>query len=404
MMNDNQRNFRFVVAIAVTVLFIIAAPSTSTGFQVSPSVALVGSWDSNVYNTNTDETSDYIFRALPRLTFFQDAYQTTIQIGGGIQSEVYADNSELNKTVATSDVYLTVEDPLLLTPRLTLRPYFRFVNSNDPVRRNELTQFFVPGIPPSEAVITARGKEKEYRGYLLMGYRVTPKIDIYAGGGVTQRKISESTQFDSQDSRRVNVDTSFLYRLTPRLSSGVFYNAGFYSWELAPDNDTHTVGLQGRYRLTELYTLTLRGGSTFLDGPATVVRDGWYPYGSLDLRYQRQYFGVFLRSSYELAGGSDGQMVKRGSVVLRMENQISEKWSWHLRGYYQTNVSLDNPATVDVDTIYGGGGIEYHAYEWASVLLRGDIIRQSSSGLQVNDVDRESVFLGASVSKPYKPY
>jgi len=404
MMNGNQRNSRFPIAITITVFFVLSAPSAAVGFQVSPSIALVGSWDSNIFNTNTDETSDYVFRALPRITFFQDAYQSTIQVGGGIQSEWYADNSDLNKLVATSDVYLTVEDPLLLTPRLTLRPYFRFVNSDDPVRRNELTQFFVPGIPPSEAVITARGKEKEYRGYLLMGYRVTPKVDLLVGGGVTQLDVGDSTTSDSQDSRRVTGDTSFLYSLTPRFSSGVFYNAGFNTWERDPNTDTHTVGLQGRYRLSELYTLILRGGATFLDGPATVVNDGWYPYGRLDLRYQRQYFVFLLRGSYELVGGSIGQMVKRGNVVVRMENRISEKWSWHLRGYYQTNVSLDNPATVDVDTIYGAGGIEYHANEWASVLLRGDIVRQSSSGLDENDVDRESVFLGVSLSKPYKPY
>ena len=401
--------YRGISILASTILFIVCAiPVRAANIQMIPTIALDGAWDSNIFNANTDETSDSIFRARPRLTFFINAYQTTILVGGGIVSEWYADNSDLDSITAAKDATLSVENPMQLSPRLTLRPFFRFVESEDAVQRNELTQAPTPDIPPSQAIVTERQKERLYQGFLRFGYRLTPRTDVFLGGGITEYNYSgDSATTGNQDSRTVNGDVSFLYQLTPRFASGMFYNAGFNSFEQAPDSETDTVGLEARYRLTELHTLRMRGGATYLHqsgNNTTQGYDEWHPYGGVDLTYGRRYMWVSMQSTYEVTGGSFGQTTERWNMALRMKDRITETWSWNLSGAYQTNQSNDEPQTVNVDTFQGKAGVECRVVEWATVMLSGIIVRQSSSGTQENDVDRESVILGVRFGKPYKPF
>lgn len=401
--------------IAVLLLASYSLPANAAKVEVIPSIALEESWDSNIFNTPSDENSDFISRVKPRLDFQFATYQTTTKIGGGIQSEWYADHSELNSYTALKNLDLTVAEPLQITPRFWVSPYASFVESDDAVRRNELTQALAPDIPPSEAVVTGRTKTRDYRGFLRMRYLLTPRVDISAGGGVTRREFSgttggiATTGLTLENSTQTVGDADIFYAVSPRLSSGIFLNTGFNSFETSPDSMTFTGGVAGRYKLTPMHTLMVRGGATYLRESAAAtgpqgIRWFWFPYGNLAVEYTWQRFTARLAGSYELVGaGSFGQTTKRGNISLTMTHQFAEKWWGNLSGFYQNNRSFEDPVTVNVDTVQGTAGMRYAALKWASFYLNGNIVRQRSKALEGSDVARESVFLGVLLSTTYEP-
>jgi hypothetical protein len=343
-----------------------------------------------------------------------NTYQTTTRLGGGIQSEWYVDHTDLNEAAATKTIDLAVTEPIQITPRFSLGLFGSFVESNDAVRRNELTQAPAPDLPPSEAIVTERTKSRDYRGSIRMGYLLTPRVDVSLGGGVSKREFTGDTAgvvtggISLEDSTSVNGDAALYYAITPRFSSGVFVNAGFNSFEVRPNSETYTAGLTGRYRLTALHTLTARAGATYLTESSNVPGqddETWSPYGSLALAYTKGGFLASLRGTYEIVGaGSFGEVTKRGSVALAMTDQFAERWWWDCGGFFQNNRSSQEPLTVDFTTVQGRVGIRYVIADWASLFLRGTIARQRSEGTRGADIDRESAFLGVNLSAVKKLY
>ena len=389
----------------------LAMPVYAANLNVIPAVSLQETWDSNIFNTSSGEESDFIFRAVPSLTIVIQAFHTSANITGGFQLERYADHDELNETVATQNFNLSVTEPFRITPRFSLRPLASYVETRDSVRRNELAQPTTVELPPPETVVTERRKARDYRAGLQMMYLLTPNLDLSVGGGISKREFVEDvTGTDLEDSRSITGDLSVLYRLSQRFFSGIFINTSYNTFDNSTDSRTFGGGLAGRYILSEHYTFDARIGASYLKESADATgqeNKEWTPYGRLSLGYAWQNFIATLLGSYELAGGgSFGQTTKRGSVILTLTDRFAERWWWNIAGLYQNNKSTNGPVTEDIDTFQGTAGIRYAVFQWASLQLAGNVIRQRSNltGGGEGDLNRESIFLGFNIGKPYQVY
>lgn len=400
-----RRNHPIVISSLAAVLVLFACLSAdAANLRAIPSLALEERWDSNVFNAPGDEESDFVFRASPRLTLSIDAFQSTLNFGGGVDFEKYVDHSELESNPLTKFFELTMGTPFRITPRFSMQPSARYVETRDAVRRIELTQAVEPGLPPSESLVTGRTEVRETSGSLQLTYLLTPRVDLGIGGGGVRREFVDATP-GVVDSRTISGNASLAYRVTPRFSSGMYFDTSYNSFDNLPNSRTYTGALTGTYLLTEKLTIDARAGASLAresTGVGDERIDTWSPTGRLSITYSARDFRAILFGSYELAGaGSLGRTTKRGNIVLTLTDRFTPRWSWDLSGYFQTNRSTDAVVTEDLVTASGTAGVAYQAFEWATIRLSGNTFRQWSHGVTGDNLERSSVLLGLTISKVY---
>jgi uncharacterized protein (PEP-CTERM system associated) len=403
-----ERWIVFLIAVPLIVSIGESRANAATLFA-TPSLSVDESWDSNVFNTPTQEESDFIFRVIPRLTLSVQTSYTTVSLTGGYEFDKYADHDELDSNSATKDINLTASGPIRLSPRFSILPSALYVETEDLTRRNRFTQAPSPVLAPSDVVVTTRTKSRDYRAALLMTYQATPTLDVSVGGGVAKRDfIKLPVGATQQDSRTVTGDASISYRFSPRFSSGIFFNASFNDYDTSPSTSAYTSGLSGDYKISELFDLSARAGATYLEtdaGGTSPKSEDWFPFGRIAIGYSKQSFRATIDGSYTVtAAGSFGDTTKNTTIAIALSDRFFVKWEWNLAGYYQKSRSATKPITQDVSTTTGTAGIRYKPVLWASVGISGEILRQNAKTGFGNDVDRDSVTLDVTLSKPYKLY
>lgn len=375
----------------------------------TPSLSVEEAWDSNIFNAPDQEESDFVFRAIPRLTLSLDTSYTTVSLTGGYELEKYSDHSELDSNSATKDVNLSATKPILVSPRFSILPTALYVESEDLTRRNRFTQAPVPVLSPSDVVVTERTKSRDYRAALLMTYQVTQTTSVSAGGGVAWREFTSVPPGSNlEDSRTATGDASVSHRFSRRFSSGLFFNTSYVSYDVSPNTRTYSSGLTADYTISEFYFVSARAGATYLEEATQVTtpkNEEWIPYGRITLRYSRKDFRATLDGSYTASsGGTFGQSTKNTTIVMSLADRITQHWDWELSGYFQNSRSSVKPVTQDINILSGSAGIRYRPVPWASFGLRGEMFRQDSRNTLGQDIDRDSAVFDVTLSKIYKLY
>jgi hypothetical protein len=396
----------FAGSVLAAVFCLLAPPDSGAELKAVPSISLEGGWDSNLYNSSTDDVSDVIFRAGPGLTLLFDAFQTTASVSAKFEFEKYIDNKDLEDNPSAIDLRLSTAEPMKITPRFSLSPYVGYLETTDSWRQNQLISPPTTGIPPADQIVVGKSKQRYYLAGLKMDYLVSPRVDFTLEGGATKTdRLPSVTDPAPEDSRTIFGDTSLLYRFNPKFSSGVYLSASWDSWTSSPDAQTYSVGLEGTYKLVQQYTLIGRAGVAHYQedaGPTSEGTDDWTPTAAFSLNYMKKFFSATLSASTEPSGGSGfGVLTDRLTVYLSLTDQFAENWWWDLSGSYQRNKSIDQPTDEKIETWWGGARIRYTPTKWATLFIKGDIYRQSDSIGTEGDIERETVYAGVEFSTAY---
>lgn len=397
---------RALIAIASTLISgVVWDPAESANLRVTPSLTLGERWDSNVFVESTNEVSDFVLRVSPALSFSLDIYRTTVNLTGGVDVDKYSNHKELDQAPTSKHIELTTAQPLALTPRFSALPTARVVETRDVSRRLELTQAILPGLPPSEQIAIGRTNTRETSAALRFVYVLTEKMDFGFGGGGVRRDFLDGAA-GVVDSRALSGNVLFTYRITPRLTTGLYSDTTYNWFASGPDTRTYTVALSANHTFTENYSLAARAGATHLRSPTGNGDDRngmWAPNGGFSVTFTSREFLANASFAYELSGGgSYGATTRRVTTSVAFSDRFAPRWSWVLSASYQMNRSVDSLVNVDVDTANGVGGLRYEAAEWVLFRIGGEIMRQWARDPQVGvDVNRYSVALGVTLGDTY---
>lgn len=394
-------------ALAAIGVLVPTSRAAAARFDITPAISFDQVYDTNVFNTNGNEKGDFIFRVTPAVTFSILMPETTLNLRTSITSDTYYKYSELNST--NSAISLGIDaTPIRITPRFSIAPSGHFVQARNSYLRNQLVPPGDPLQPASTATENQIRKSRDYGAALRGIYLLTEKSEFSIGGGFTKLQFLDNVVGGDVDSRVVAGDTTLTYRFTPLLTSGLFFNTAYNTFENGRDSRTYSGGLTGTYLFSPAVTMSARAGASRATetGQAGLPdRTTWSPAVSLSLAYAVMDFRAALTGSIDQAGGGSlGQTTRRETVGVSFSDRFATRWTANLSGSYQLNRSLDPAVSGDLTSAYGIAGIEYQPATWATLHLSGTAFRQWADGTLGTDLARYSAFVGFTLSKTYNVY
>jgi hypothetical protein len=390
-------------------------PTDAVGMNmdVIPSVRLEEGWNSNVFNTSTDEVSSFGTRLTPALALrFTSTDNVALQISGNYEMIRYYDTEAKD---ADSDTWFFRIDSTggwSLTPTLSMVPSVYYLNTTDSSRRTQLVPSGDPVLPPVTITNYGNTNTEDFGGAVNFNYLMTPNVTIGVSGNYSEQRFSDVTDNTAgsglTNSKTTGGNASVSYLFSPRTSLGILVAGNHQTYETTPDSNTLSGGILFGYQFSP--TLRLAGvfGMSYIrqsEAPGIPEQRTSAPSGLFNASYTSETFTANVYGSAVYSGGSGfGEATRLYTAGLAFSGRFTREWSWNLSGTYQVSRSAFETDAVDLTTIYGTAGLSYKPWEWGSLDLTGNLNRQTSDGQFGDTLNNYSALLGITIGKPYKIY
>jgi len=405
---------RFFLAFVSALIPMMATDAMGVNMDVIPSVRLEEEWQSNVFNTSTDEVSSFGTRLTPGLALkFTSVDNVMLQISGNYE-KVWYHNSEARD--ADTDTWFFRVDSTggwKLTPSLSMHPSVYYVNTVDSSRRTQLVPSGDPVLPPVTITNYGNTKTKDFGGAMNFSYLATPNLTLGVNGNYSEQRFSEGTDNTTgsglTNSKTTGGNASVSYLFSPRTSLGILVAGNHQTYDNNPDSDTLSGGILFGHQFSPEFRLDGAFGMSFIrqsEAAGIPKQRESAPSGLINFNYASEGFTAGIFGSAVYSGGSGyGEATRQYTAGLSISDRFAREWSWSLSGAYQVSRSVFQTAeSVDLTTIYGTAGLSYKPWEWGSLDLTGNLNRQTSNGQVGEPLSNYSALLGFTVAKPYKIY
>ena len=382
--------------------------AAGVNMDVIPSVRLEEGWNSNVFNSSTNEVSSFGTRLTPglglRLTSPEDV---SILLTGNYEILRYHDSDAEEADSDTWFFRLNSTGAWAFTPNLSMIPSVYYLNTNDSYRRTQLVPSGDPVLPPVTITNYGRTNTENFGGALDFSYRMTPSATIGVNGNYSEQRFTDSASDSGlTDSTTIGGNASVSYQFSPRTKLGILFAGNHQTYDNAPDSDTLSGGILFGYQFSPTFRVDGVFGMSYIrqnEAPGIPEERESAPSGLINFSYTSETFKANVYGSAVYSGGSGfGEASRQWTAGLLFSDQFARDWSWNLRGTYQVSQSVFVTDAVDTNTIYGTAGLSYKPWVWGTLDLTGNMDRQTSDGQFGDSLNNYSVILGFTVGRPFK--
>jgi len=403
----------FFLASVFALIPMMATDAAAVNMDVIPSVRLEEGWNSNVFNSSTNEVSSFGTRLTPALALsFTSPDNVTLQISGNYEMIRYYDTEAKEADSNTWFFRIDSTGAWALTPTLSMLPSVYYLNTTNSSRRTNLVPSGDPVLPPVTITNYGNTDTEDFGGAVNFSYLATPNLTIGVSGNYSEQRFSAITDNTAgsglTNSTTIGGNASVSYLFSPRTSLGILVAGNHQTYENAPDSDTLSGGILFGYQFSEAFRLDGVFGMSYIrqsEAPGIPEQRTSSPSGIFNISYTRETFTARAFGSYVYSGGSGyGEATRQKTTGLVFTDQFTREWSGNLSGTYQVSQSVFSSESIDLVTIYGTAGLSYKPWEWASLDLTGNLNRQTSDGQFGSNLNIYWATLGITIGKPYKIY
>ena len=388
----------------------MATDAAGVQMDLIPSVRLEEGWDSNVFNTSTNEVSSLSTRVTPGLTLrFTTTDNVEMRFTGNYEKVWYHDSEANEANSETTYFRVDSTGDWRLTPTLSMVPSVHYINTTDSFRRTQLVPSGDPVIPPVTITNYGDTKTETFGGGVRFNYQATQNTTLGMDGNYSRQRFDAPTDNAAQsgltDSSTYGAGASVSYRYSPRTSLGVRLSGSRNTYDDNPDTNTLSVNILFGYQFTPTVHFDASVGAQHIrrkEAQGIPEESDTAPAGRLNLSYRQETFTATLFGSSAYSGeGGFGEATRQYTAGATVSNRFARDWTWNLSGAYQISESAFETDAVDIRTINGSTGVQYRPWRWATVDLTGNLQRQTSDAQFGEDLNIYSAYLGFTAAHPF---